>query len=178
MSRILFAVAAAALLVGAAPYQNSPRALVQSLYAWSRHHDFTTDTVGLRPYFTPTFYNDLVKLLRVGRCTRTAEIDADIFSGTQVGTYGFRVGTAVVNGGSATVPVTVSAGLTRDRAQNVAVKVIAVRADGMWRVADIMTQAPHGYQGWLHQMQFNVRGLSGWSKRWTPAQRRCIAGTP
>lgn len=175
MPRFCVVLVTAAVLVGAAPVRSSPTALVQSLYSWSRSHSFTSDTSGLQPYLTPSLYGGLEKTLRVDRCTNKADIDWDIFSGTQVETYGFRLGAAAVRGGTATVPVTVSAGLTRSRAEDISVKVIAERGAAGWLVSDIMTATPpHGYASLQRQVQYDVAHLGQESSHWTTAQRRCI----
>jgi hypothetical protein len=174
MSRFPVAVVAAVLLLGAAPNRSTPASLVQSAYTWARTHNFASDTAGLQPFLTASLYGSLQKILRIDRCTRKADIDWDIFSGTQVGTYGFRVGAAVVHGDTATVPVTVSAGLSKSRAQDVAVEVIAQRVPGGWRIADIMTQAGRGYASLRQQLQYDTAHLRDWSSRFTPAQRRCV----
>lgn len=175
MSRFFVVAAAAVLLLGAAADRSSPTAVVQSAYVWSRSHSFVSDTVGLQPYLTSTLYGDLRKVVRLDGCLRVADIDWDIFSGTQVATYGFRVGAAAVRGDTATVPVTVSAGLSRSRAQSVSVKVIAERGSDGWRISDIMTAAPqHGYASLLGQLRYDLAHLGPASSRWTAAQRRCV----
>lgn len=174
MSRVFIGIVAGVLLLGAAPSRSSPTAIVQSAYAWSNNHNFMTETSGLQPYFTPTLYADLQKILRVDKCTHKADIDADIFSGAQVATYGYHVGAATIHGGTATVAVTVLAGLSRSRAQNILIRVLTVRGADGWRISDIMVDVNNSYGSLLQQLQRDVADLGAWSRHWTAAQRSCV----
>lgn len=100
-----------------------------------KHDAFAT---GTKAFFTPEFYSDYSLVLRVQRCSRKAIIDWDPFNGAQIPTAAYRVGTPVINGKTASVPVKLTLELLERRFPGKPVTVVTTRESSGWLISDVI----------------------------------------
>lgn len=116
-------------------------ALIDGLYRWHRAQQNSPGPMVLvsqRQRFTPELYHQLVRAAAL-QPGQGGGLDFDVFSGTQVNTFGARVNSCTGQGGSLLVAVAVQAGL-RDRPSEVSQRLrytLQQDTSGHWRIADI-----------------------------------------
>ena len=119
--------------------RSSPSAVVKSFYAWYMQHSWVSQIHAARPYFTANLYTTLATAVRNQRCLDEAIVDYDPWNGSQIATVSYVVGTAVVHGNAASVPVHVMLSMVRDRKPFAGspVTVFVVRGPAGWQIDDV-----------------------------------------
>jgi len=102
-----------------------PRSAVSSFYAtYAGRHLNWTQLSPLRQYLTPSLYALLQKAATIQTQSHEAVLDFDPFANSQEEARSFTVGSAAINGVTATVPVNIGGG----------VRVVTVRGSTGWKI--------------------------------------------
>jgi Protein of unknown function (DUF3828) len=126
--RLVSLFAAAAFFFSGASIQaqsRDPRSLVNSFYAtYTGRHLNWLQLAPLRSYLTPSLYASLQKAATIQAQSHEEVLDFDPFANSQEEARSFTVGSASVNGVTATVPVNIGGG----------VRVVTVRGSAGWKI--------------------------------------------
>lgn len=130
------------------------QAVVTSLYDWyiDAGDAYREDLQAQEPLFEPRFYADLQRAFALADQPQAkAVLDSDPFSGTQVGSFGYRVlGCQVVAGGVLEARVAVRSGLHPDRASDHHVVVLLKQSADGWLIHGIDFIPEQGQPERLH----------------------------
>jgi|688.fasta_scaffold603770_2 hypothetical protein len=108
-------------------------------YGGTGRRDYYAFLAQNRDKFTPEFYRNLVRGLRIDSYSRKPGMfNFDIFSGVQSSVFSFQVGSFTTNGNEAIVPITVMAGLSYQRQQPVLMRARVLKNENKWQIADIL----------------------------------------
>lgn len=147
----------------------SPAGIVQSFY-----RDLLA-AHGRRPvrsrYFTPRLANDLAWVDAAERCTHSAIMDWDPFSGAQIPMTAFTLG-ASRKALHSTVRVTVELRLWKG--EKYAVDVDTVKSGMEWRISDFIDNSPEGPFSVDETLTRQRHAVAGYTKL-DDAQRACLA---
>jgi hypothetical protein len=127
------------------------KAQLDGLYRWhvaGQERPGPTDITGQQSRFTPRLYQKLRRAYGLDPASGSF-VDFDLFSGTQVSTFGAKVlGCTAAPGGGLEARVAVQAGLrnrTMEAPQQLRYQLVRGPA-GSWKIADIVYAHPAGFR--------------------------------
>ncbi|HET6893880.1 MAG TPA: hypothetical protein VFH72_00680 [Candidatus Baltobacteraceae bacterium] len=125
-------------------------------------------------YFTPRLANDLAWVEAAERCTHSAIMDWDPFSGAQVPLKAFTLG-ASRKAPDSTVRVTVELRLWK--AGKSSVDVDTVKSGTAWRISDFIDNSPEGPYSVDETLTRQRHAVAAYTKL-DHAERACLAHIP
>jgi hypothetical protein len=158
--------------VSAAWSQASPAPVVQAFYAdWLKFIHGHTNTPESKAFaaeqsrFDPAFFRLVTQTFQLAEKTKNevAGYDEDPFFNTQDGVSGFRVGSATLHGGNATVPVYCTGGNEGKPAgkERLVAQVKLTLSKGVWCIGDVVYPgggADASLRAWSQQLLKPTKG--------------------